>query len=186
MQIFGMDEVGRGCLAGPMIACRVPQTSLDLLSLELKDKIKDSKKTTPNLRAQFAHYFHKHNLPFKLSCITAEELNGYGLAWAQYEIFERLVIPGGLHYIDGKFKLSSSYRQYTVNLIHADSFHPLVGLASILAKFYRDEYMSQIDQKYPEYSFGKHKGYGTLFHREAIRHYGITPEHRLTFIKKLL
>lgn len=185
MQIYGMDEVGRGCLAGPMLACSVPQSSLEKLPHILRSQIKDSKKTTPILRQKFATYFKENKLVFNLSCITSWELNQYGLAWAQKEIFSRLISPDAIHYIDGRFRLDPEYQQFTVNLIKGDSFHPLVGLASILAKYFRDQYMIQIDSKYPRYSFAQHKGYGSLLHRQMIQKYGPCPEHRVSFLRKL-
>lgn len=181
--IVGVDEVGRGCLFGGVVAAAVamPLKKIHLL----KDiGVNDSKKLTARKRQSLIN-------PIKtvVDCYSVVEVDNITID--QINIFQasllamtkailNLSISPYLCLVDGKFTLPNlAFPQ--ISLVKGDMRSPLIASASILAKVWRDEKMLEYDQRYPNYDLKNNKGYGTKKHRDAIALYGLTPLHRKSF-----
>jgi ribonuclease HII len=170
--ICGIDEAGRGPLAGPLVVAGA-------VLLENVEGINDSKKISEKKREKIFENIKKAS-KYHIVMIFAQEIDALGmsasLAKALLEIQENLK---GYHYI---FDGNSSFGVMGIEtLVKADEKIKEVSAASILAKVTRDRYMRGIASKYPKYNFEKHKGYGTKSHIEAIGEYGRCIEHRMSF-----
>ncbi|MEM6603623.1 MAG: ribonuclease HII [Pseudomonadota bacterium] len=178
----GVDEVGRGCLAGPVTIC-----ALVLESDCLNDELTDSKKLSPARREELASQI-KTISRYEIISFSSEEIDRYNILratlMAMTEALNRLKPERA--YIDGN-KCPHSIVPCEA-IIKGDNFVPAISAASILAKVTRDRHMVTLSQKYPAYGFEKHKGYGTQYHLKALAENGITPEHRLSFapVRKVL
>ena len=186
MPILGIDEVGRGPLAGPLVvgAVILPGPAEPWF----KD-LKDSKKLTAKQRKTLNEQIIQTSAT-GLGWVPASELDQIGISKALELATKRAVksvqslhAPFSQIIIDGKvnFLKSTSLSNYTSTLIKADAKIPAVSAASIIAKVARDNYMINLSQKYPNYHFDSHVGYGTKAHLQAIYQYGLTPEHRCSF-----
>ena len=180
LKIAGIDEVGRGPLAGPVVtACvSIPK---DRLILGVDDSKKLSEKKRESLypllldAADYAETcwmppevideMNILNATKRAMETCAAKFNGIFLV----DAIADLKLPGEIH-----------------PLIHGEALRYMIGAASIVAKVARDRYMIELDEKYPQYQFCKHKGYGTKLHYEMIEKYGVSPVHRRTFLKKIL
>ncbi|MTF39987.1 ribonuclease HII [Cyanobacterium aponinum UTEX 3222] len=181
--IVGVDEVGRGCLFGGVVAAAVAMP-LKKIHLLRDIGVNDSKKLTPRKRESLIN-------PIKavVDCYSIVEVDNITID--QINIFQasllamtrailNLSISPYLCLVDGKFTLPNlSFPQ--ISLIKGDMRSPLIASASILAKVWRDEKMLEYDQRYPNYDLKNNKGYGTKKHRDAIALYGLTPLHRKSF-----
>jgi ribonuclease HII len=185
--IAGIDEVGRGCFAGPLVASAVVFNFQNLNALENFDfsHIRDSKKLSALQREKLSKIILD-------SCIcsfgvtTVEEIDLLGLTFANQlaiiRAIKNLSITADLFLIDGNLKFfAGNY----FSIIRGDSSVPVIAAASVVAKVYRDKLMSDLYPQFPDYQWHKNKGYGTLEHRNAILKHGITPYHRKVFLKKL-
>lgn len=176
--IAGVDEAGRGPLAGPVVAC-----ALILPPGCIIEGVTDSKKLSPARRAILAKEIITNATAYSYGIIDAETIdkinihNAALLAMAQAT--DGLHLKPKVALIDGKF--SPPLSMPTLHIIKGDFHSHLIAAASILAKQTRDEIMYSLHQIYPQYGFDKHKGYGTKAHKEAIRHYGPSPVHRRSF-----
>lgn len=184
MHILGVDEAGRGPLAGPLaigIVCAPPD--IDLLS-EFPG-LNDSKKLSEKKReAIYALLEVNPRVVWKVEWVSAKEIDEKGLTKPIEDAIARgLMGLSGKVYLDGLLKAPSSYEQETV--VGGDGIVPAIMLASVVAKVSRDRLMQELDQMYPVYGFGKHKGYGTKAHYEALREHGVCPEHRQLFLRKV-
>ncbi|WP_088105075.1 ribonuclease HII [Halalkalibacter urbisdiaboli] len=175
--IAGLDEVGRGPLAGPVVAAAVvlpPQ--FQLLGLT------DSKKLSKEKRELFYKEIKKQATAYSIATVdarTIDEINIYqATKLAMTKAVKGLGIDVDYLLLDA-INLSLPIKQ--LSLIKGDQKSLSIAASSVLAKVTRDRYMEELDQKYPEYGFSKHVGYGTKEHLEAINQYGITPEHRRSF-----
>lgn len=187
MAILGIDEVGRGPLAGPLVVGAV------ILPSEEKDwflELRDSKKLTKKKRDVLNEVILKEAAATGLGWVFPNELDEVGISGALRLATKRAVkAVQGLHepfsqiMIDGKvnFLVGTKLERYVSTLVKADSLIREVSAASIIAKVARDNYMVELATKYPQYGFEKHVGYGTAKHLEAIRKIGICPEHRKSF-----
>ena len=186
MPILGIDEVGRGPLAGPLVvgAVILPEDERDWFT-----KLKDSKKLTAKKREVLNEIILKESAT-GLGWIPAAELDEIGISEAlklathrAVKSVQQLHAPFSQIIIDGKvnFLNHTPLASYTSTLIKADSKVREVSAASIIAKVARDHYMIELATKYPNYNFDKHVGYGTKVHVQAIYKYGLTPEHRKSF-----
>lgn len=175
--IVGIDEVGRGCWAGPVVAGAV---LLDLPIVGLKDSKKLSKKQRERLDAEI----RVSALAFGLGWVSAEEVDQIGLteavrlamrrAMSQVTAtYEQIVIDGDYNFFAGDPKSSA--------IIGADNTVPAVSAASIIAKVARDKYMAEAALRFPGYGFEKHVGYGTAAHSSALKLLGLTELHRRSF-----
>ena len=175
----GCDEAGRGCLAGDVYAAAVilpPHFTNELLN--------DSKQLTEAQRYQLREVIEREAVAWAVGIVTAAEIDKMNILRASFLAMHRAV--DGLKVrpqhllIDGnKF---TPYKGITHNtVVKGDATYMSIAAASILAKTYRDDYMLRIAQEYPMYDWQNNKGYPTAKHRAAIREYGTTPHHRMTF-----
>jgi len=175
----GCDEAGRGCLAGPVYAAAV------ILPPGFKHKwINDSKKLTEKDRYALRPEIEEKALAFAIGFATHQEVDQINILKASFlsmhRAIDQLTIRPDLLLIDGnRFAPYAHIPHHCV--IGGDAKYLSIAAASILAKTYRDDYMKEMDALYPQYGWIKNMGYGTRAHREAIRDFGFSPIHRLTF-----
>jgi len=180
--IAGVDEVGRGAIAGPVFASAVilPPKIEDL---EIK-KIKDSKLISPQKREELFDYICKIALDYSISCVEVEEINRIGISRATFKAMlkalKSLKIKPQLVLIDGPCGIPE-YKGLQKAIVDGDKFCLSISAASILAKVARDRYMKEIENLYPQYGFSQHKGYATKLHLEKIKKYGPSPIHRIYY-----
>jgi ribonuclease HII len=183
--IIGVDEAGRGPLAGPVsaAACFIPPGLLPRFS-----EVNDSKKLSEKKRETIYDLALRSNLPHAVALVTSREIDAMNILEASLtamrravdELSARFSTPKPLVLIDGNQKIKHfPLAQETV--VGGDAKSLSIALASVLAKVTRDRYMRELDIKYPVYGFAKHKGYGTKTHLQAISAHGPCPEHRMTF-----
>ena len=177
-RVAGVDEAGRGCLAGPVFAAAVILPAGLVLP-----GVDDSKKLSPEKREECFSRISGIALAWSVALIGAGEIDRINIHRASLEAMRRAA--EGLNprpeflLVDGRFPLSLRIPQRPV--VHGDSLCQAVAAASILAKVSRDRWMREAACRYPEFGFDRHKGYGTAVHREAIRRHGLSPIHRRTF-----
>ena len=176
--IVGLDEVGRGCLAGPVVtaACILPK-SFDLPGLN------DSKKVSPKKRETLYELICQQALAYSFGQIEAEEIDHINIHQATLKAFtialQKLSLAPDYILVDGIHKVKTDLPQLTIK--QGDSKSPSIAAASILAKVKRDRMMVELESSYPQYGFAKHKGYGTKIHLEALKIHGPTSLHRKSF-----
>lgn len=180
--IAGVDEVGRGPFAGPVVCAAV---ILPLEKTNLIEGIDDSKKLKEGERERLAELIRERAIAYKICEVDNKTIDRINILQAtklcMKQAVEGLAVEPDVVFVDGNFKIDISFPQQT--LIKGDTLSYSIGAASILAKVYRDRLMCEFDKIYPQYGFAKHKGYGTKMHRDAIREYGLCEIHRRTFIK---
>ncbi len=204
MAILGIDEVGRGPWAGPLVVGAVllpdleENKALDEATMEWVAQLADSKKLSAKKRENLSEKIlgpaaMNYGVRTGLGWVTATELDKKGLAVALRLATKRAVkelcnnsnqsVQFSSIIIDGtqNFLVGTEYEQVTSILPKADAKIKAVSAASIIAKVARDHYMKEIAQKYPEYGFDKHVGYGTKLHHQMLKQYGPCPEHRKSF-----
>lgn len=189
MAILGIDEVGRGPIAGPLVVGAAILPDIDYAKYPWLTELKDSKKLTPKRRESLNEIITKE-ATVGLGWVPTAELDQLGISKALCLATRRAVqsiqkqhIPFSQIIIDGKvnFLKNTSLARFTTTCIKADDKIREVSAASIVAKVARDRYMINLANKYPNYGFEKHVGYGTTAHVQAIHTYGLTPEHRRSF-----
>ena len=173
--VAGVDEVGRGCLAGPVIAAAV------ILRKNIPD-LKDSKKLSKKKREELSLIIMQNSY-FSFGSSSPKEIDKINILQASLLAMKRAILnlsvePGKI-LIDGIHK--PDLNTDTQTIISGDSYIDEISSASIIAKVYRDNLMMQFDKEYPNFYFSSHMGYGTKMHKAAIKKYGITPIHRKTF-----
>lgn len=180
--LCGVDEAGRGPLAGPVCAaaCILPR-GLVIAGLN------DSKKLTEKKRDELFEIITEKALDYGIAFGTVEEIEEYNILNATFLAMNRAiaklnVIPE-LALIDGNRENGIEIPARAI--VKGDASCADIAAASILAKVTRDRYMLEMAEKYPEYHFEQHKGYGTKLHYEALREFGPSPIHRLSFLKKM-
>lgn len=177
--IAGMDEAGRGPLAGPVTAaCCIPDFS------KIVEGVNDSKKLTEKKRESLFDLIKSSSVSFSVVSVdeaTIDEINILNATKkAMKEALQKLKIKPEYLLVDAvKCDFGLPYSP----IIHGDALSYSIAAASVLAKVTRDRLMLEYDELYPEYGFAKHKGYGTKQHIEALKKYGPCPIHRRTFIK---
>ncbi len=187
MAILGIDEVGRGPLAGPLVigAVILPEEKPEWVT-----ELRDSKKLSEKKRERLSEIILAEAPATGLGWVANEEIDELGMPEALRLATQRAVksvqelhVPFSQIVIDGidNFLDLTPLGEYVSTMPKADDLIKEVSAASIIAKVARDHYMVELAEKYPEYGFERHKGYGTDFHREAISRYGICPEHRRSF-----
>ncbi len=180
--IAGVDEVGRGPLAGPVVCAAVIMPIDDLI-----EGIDDSKKLSEKKRKMLSDLIKQKAICYNIEEISPEKIDEINILEAtklcMKNALEGLSIKPDVALIDA-LKLDIDIP--VVNIIKGDFLSYSIGAASIIAKVYRDNLMVQMAEKYPQYSFEKHKGYGTAAHIAAIKEFGATPIHRHSFIKKFV
>ena len=187
--ILGIDEVGRGPWAGPLVIGAVVLPDGFVLP-----ELTDSKKLSAKKRTELDSQIREQALGYGLGWVHADELDEIGLSaalrLATIRAVETVAVPYHEIIIDGtiNFLKETNKGRYVTTMAKADALVPAVSAASIIAKVARDTFMAKQDDQYPEYGFGKHVGYGTAQHQSALLLHGITPLHRKSFapIKKLI
>lgn len=180
--ICGVDEAGRGPLAGDVYAAAVilPQGLVI-------DGLNDSKKLSEKRREELFGKITENAVAYAIASASAEEIDKINILNAVMLAMNRAVSAlnpqADYALVDGNIARGFEIPCQTV--IKGDATSPSIAAASILAKVSRDRVCAQLDEKYPEYGFAKHKGYGTKAHIEALFKYGPCPEHRRTFLKFL-
>lgn len=177
--IAGVDEVGRGAFAGPLVAASV------ILPKNFKiNGIKDSKLLTPLKREILSKYILESALFYSISTIDVNFINKFGVGEATHEAFrnclKKLENKFDFALVDG-FKIKDFNNKIQKAIIHGDLLSVSIASASIVAKVYRDNLMINLHKKYLGYNFLSNKGYGTKYHREALKKYGLCEAHRTSF-----
>lgn len=177
--VCGIDEVGRGPLAGPVVTCAV------IMDLEkLVEGVDDSKKLSAKKREKLYDEIIANALSYSIQEISEKEIDEINILNATKKCMlnsvNTLSVRPDVLLIDA-VKLETDIPQ--LNVIKGDALSYSIGCASILAKVYRDRLMAKYDEKYPDYKFAKNAGYGTREHIAAIKEKGACPIHRRTFIK---
>lgn len=188
--LCGLDEAGRGPLAGPIVACGVilhsSFTQLEKLS---GIKIRDGKLLSSIQREKVFRILTPSLTTIYPASISVSGINRYGIGWANKELFRRLIrkIPANRFVIDGNLHISvRNSAKYIQSIVDADATIPEVILAGICAKVIRDRMMQRLSLRYPLYGWNRNAGYGTTLHLEAITKNGITPLHRTLFVRTAL
>lgn len=179
--ICGVDEAGRGPLAGPVCAAAV------ILPPDLViPGLDDSKKLTDKRRRELFPIIKEKAVAYGIAFATHEEIDEINILQATYLAMERamgsLSVRPDLALIDGNRAKDFGLPVQTV--VKGDSLSASIAAASILAKVTRDDYMEEMAKIYPQYGFDVHKGYGTKLHYDQIAQFGPSPIHRMTFLKK--
>lgn len=185
IRICGLDEVGRGAFAGPLVATAVVvRGRLTGLFENSPVPIRDSKTLSHSQRQRVVTYLTKKGIRSCVEIISAKEINAQGLAWANKEIFLRLMaqIKASRYIVDGNIKFTLAEKQIK-SRVKADRNTPQVILAGIIAKLHRDKIMRRLDKHFPNYFWKLNKGYGTKKHREAILAHGPCEHHRLQWLQ---
>ncbi|WP_025770446.1 ribonuclease HII [Thioalkalivibrio sp. HK1] len=177
--VAGVDEAGRGPLAGPVYAAAVildPQVPIP--------GIDDSKRLSPARREAMEKAIHRHALSFAVARIDAAEIDRINILQATMKAMREALLaldpPPHRALIDGN-RCPQPLPFPARAIIGGDGIEAAIGAASILAKVARDRAMIDLDRRYPRYGFARHKGYGTRAHLEALRSFGPSPAHRRSF-----
>ncbi len=180
--ICGVDEAGRGPLAGPVCAVAV------ILNEEIEG-LNDSKKLSERKREALYPIILEKAVSYCIAFASVEEIDEVNILNATYlamnRAIEGLEIPADFALIDGN-RVPTDISVPCETVIKGDAKASSIAAASILAKVTRDRLMLELDREYPQYNLKKHKGYGTKEHTDLILKYGVSPIHRKTFLKKLL
>lgn len=180
--IAGVDEVGRGPLAGEVVCCAVIMRLDDII-----DGVDDSKKVSEKKREKLFDLIKEKAVCYHIAEVSPAEIDELNILNATKKCMkmaiEGLEITPDIVLVDA---VDLDIKVPTMPIIKGDALSYNIGAASILAKVHRDRKMCEYAKLYPEYGFEKHKGYGTKVHIDAIKEYGKCPIHRLSFIKKFI
>ena len=180
--LCGVDEAGRGPLAGPVCAAAVMLPRGHVI-----EGLNDSKKLTEKRREELYDVIRSESVSFGIAFASVEEIETLNILGATFlamnRAIEQLSPAPELALIDGNRTKGIEVPARCV--VKGDSKCADIAAASVLAKVTRDRYMLEMAEKYPQYHFEQHKGYGTKLHYEALREYGPSPIHRMSFLKKL-
>lgn len=182
--IAGVDEVGRGCLAGPLVAASVILPRAPWLPSPLRpSEIRDSKKLLPDERGRLYPLILEVCLDWNIVVIDAPTIDRINIFEASLKAMRTAVmglkLTPDLVLVDGPWPLQCGRTERTI--IGGDDKSLNIGAASIVAKVTRDRIMENYTPRYPGFTFAAHKGYGTAAHLDEIRRHGLTPLHRLSF-----
>lgn len=187
LSVIGVDEVGRGCLAGPVVAgafCITPNHNLI-------NGVTDSKLLTSSQRKKFYSVLQGNCQEFALGIASVSEINELGIVPATFLAMERALLQLSkveIILVDGS--LTPRFEKINPQLIKAiikgDQLSYSIAAASIIAKVHRDNLMQILHHEFPEYAWNENKGYGTKKHLHGIQQFGITPHHRTLFCRKVL
>lgn len=191
--VLGIDEVGRGAFAGPIVAGAVVFPQIPKVNGKLKflNDINDSKLLDSNTRRKLAKSIKKHALYWAVEEVGINIINKYGIGYANKMVFRKVVkkiITQAKE--DSFYLLSDGYRTKYIKgfniknhkaIISGDRKSITIAAASIIAKVYRDSLMRRLSREFKNYKFSKNKGYGTKSHQEALLKYGLSRAHRRSF-----
>lgn len=180
--ICGIDEAGRGPLAGPVFAAAV------ILPEGLEDLgINDSKKLSEKKRDALYDLIREKAIAYSVASASEKEIDEINILNATFLAMKRAIdglsVRPDIALVDGNRKPGTGIEEFT--LIKGDAKSISIAAASILAKVSRDRCLLELDKAYPEYQFAQHKGYPTKLHYEMLKEHGISPVHRLSFLKNL-
>lgn len=182
--VCGVDEAGRGPLAGPVYAAAVilsPENPIAGLN--------DSKKLSEKKREALFDIIIEESVAYCIASASVEEIETYNILGATYLAMSRavagLAVQPALALIDGN-RIPPQLSIPAQAIVKGDALSESIAAASILAKVSRDRVLKDLDNQYPQYGFAVHKGYGTATHTAAIRQFGPCPEHRPSFLRKIL
>ncbi|MCT8976838.1 ribonuclease HII [Clostridium sp. CX1] len=186
--VAGVDEVGRGPLAGPIAAGAVVLNLRQKEDRELILGIKDSKKLSEKKREELSKIIKEKAVSYSIALINNNEIDERGIAWCNNEVLRRAV--KGLK-VAPDIVLSDGYAVknldiYNEFIIKGDMKSASIACASIIAKVYRDNLMKEYSKEFPHYGFDGNSGYGTTEHVQAIKKYGICKIHRKSFLKNII
>lgn len=180
--VCGVDEAGRGPLAGPVYAAAVILPKGYVI-----DGVNDSKKLTEKKRELLFDVIQNEAVACSIGIADEKEIDEINILQATFLAMRRAVeglsVKADIALIDGNKKPGLDITEW--DIVKGDAKSASIAAASIIAKVSRDRYMLEMAEKYPEYHFEKHKGYGTKLHYEMIEKYGISPIHRKSFLKKI-
>jgi ribonuclease HII len=192
--IVGVDEVGRGPIAGPVAVCSFKCNPEFFDKITIDTPLRDSKKLTKKQREKWFEYLKeekkKGNCDFAISLVDAEWIDKVGIVRSIKKALDsslRKVASSKEEifiYLDGGLKAPTEFL-YQETVIKGDELHPVISCASIVAKVSRDNLMSRYGQEYVEYGFQNHSGYGTKAHYQAIKKHGVSVLHRKTFLRNI-
>ena len=194
--VVGVDEVGRGPIAGPVCVGVFTAKEKDILKI-IKNapcELKDSKKLTKIQREKWSQYLHdckKNNLcDFSINMQSNLVIDRQGIQYAIRKCiatgFTKLKIDARSRVLcDAGLRPPEMYQNY-VSIVKGDEREAVIAMASILAKVKRDSFMARMGEKYPDYGFQSHMGYGTAVHYIALKNKGILPIHRKSYLKSML
>lgn len=178
----GVDEAGRGPLAGPVCAAAVILPEGVVIP-----GLNDSKKLSEKKREELYDVICEKAISFGIAFATVEEIEELNIKGATYLAMDRAIAElepkPVLALVDGNDKNTLAIP--AIKVVKGDSRCASIAAASILAKVTRDRYMLELDRQYPQYGFAAHKGYGTAAHYAALREYGASPVHRPTYLRKM-
>jgi len=182
--ICGVDEAGRGPLAGPVCAAAVILPEDCII-----ERLNDSKKLSEKKREQLFDIIKEKAVAYSISYGTLEEIEQYNILEATYIAMNRAIdglpIKADYALIDGN-RVPKGIKIPCETVVKGDGKSASIAAASILAKVTRDRLLLEYDKKYPQYGFAQHKGYGTKAHYEAIAQHGVCEVHRLSFLKNVI
>lgn len=178
--VVGIDEVGRGSWAGPLVAAGVilPQ------DFTIPEGLADSKQVKPQNRSKLAKIIRQSATATYISEISARQIDKYGIAKATADAFReiaRKLTPTPDFCLIDAFHIKYFQKKKQQAVKNGDQICASIASASIIAKVHRDSLMKRMHYKYPLYGFGKHKGYGTRQHQDAIKKYGLLTIHRKSY-----
>jgi ribonuclease HII len=194
--LIGIDEVGRGPVAGPVTICAFKILESEykkLVGQKFFDKLKDSKKLSEKKReewfAKFAELEKQKIIEYSCLSKTAGDIDAIGISICIQKLIgetlqELNAAPTNKIFLDGSLNAPAEFSNQET-IIKGDEKIPVISCASIIAKVLRDRKMTEFHAKFPEYGLDQHKGYGTSKHMEAIKKHGISAIHRLTYLKNL-
>ena len=175
----GCDEAGRGCLAGPVYAAAV------ILPKDFQnEELNDSKQLTEHQRYKLREIIERNAIAWAVGIVSPEEIDKINILNASFLAMHRAIsslkVKPEFLLIDGnRFNKYKDIPYQTI--VKGDGKYLSIAAASILAKTYRDDYMNKLDQEYPQYDWKDNKGYPTKKHRQAIKEFGVSPYHRMTY-----
>ncbi len=194
--IVGIDEVGRGPLAGPVTVCVVACEEKTYKILRRNKLLPKGGKDSKKLKAHEREKFEKalkllakgNKISFSVQHVSNKIIDTKGISFSIKKALSRgisrlRITEESLVLLDGGLKAPQEFK-FQKTIIRGDEKEKIIAWASILAKVSRDSLMRKIAKKLPQYGFEEHKGYGTLQHRKALRKHGLSPMHRLTFCRK--
>lgn len=186
--VIGIDEVGRGALAGPVVVAAAALPAGRTVRSRTLGPLKDSKKLTAKQREAWCDHF---DVQFALARVYPRQIEKRNVSKAANLAAKRAFVrlAGSRNakkiFLDGGLFIGNgSQPEHAKTIVRGDEKITAVKIASIIAKVHRDRLMRRLAKKYPRYRFEVHKGYGTQAHRRAIKKYGLCPAHRLTFVGK--
>lgn len=178
-RVMGLDEVGRGCLCGPVVAAGVIFSP----GYEPPAGLRDSKKLTRENRERLAKEIRETCLFWSVQCVSHQQIDRINILRASLLAMQQCVNAADpapdMLFIDGNQPLNLLIPQQT--MVKGDDRSATIAAASVLAKVFRDDWMQKLHKEFPQYGWDRNVGYPTREHREALREYGPTPYHRMSF-----